>query len=92
MTSEFIKSLGWKSDGWWNNREFFTLGDHTIREHNGDVCYDIDFKPYGEFDKTSLTEFTKLVKLEIDIKNNPSNYTAKDFFDVEEKIKTFIHE
>lgn len=84
MTSEFIESLGWEKDDYWNNRLIYSIGESCIFEHRGDVG--IIVTTTGQFVYANLTEeelvkYTEIIKTVEDIKSHPDKYTYKEALD-----------
>lgn len=91
MTSEFIKSLGWKFEYLWNNRDIYSYKGKSILEHCGNVFpltskinYDCNFT------EDQLKQYTSIIDKLYDITNNPDQHTLLEFQTAQKEIKTFV--
>ncbi len=98
ITLEFVKNLGWKNDGDWNNRMMFSLSEksnYSIFEHNGDWGimdpYNKSFALiYCDMTSKMIEVFTELVKSIDSMTENPKNFTLYDYLEAQAKMKVFV--
>lgn len=84
---EYIKSLGWVFDEYWNNRTIYSLGKdldslYALFEHQGEVgiVHNGEFN-YCNLKKDDIKEFTKALNTRNLILHNPDKYKVSDLFD-----------
>ena len=91
MNREFVEKLGWKSNGYWANREVFSQYHYTIIEHNG--CWyipkDDDLYYIENVDEKILEEFTYILKTKHKIETNPKEYTLFQYKECIENLLDF---
>lgn len=97
MNKEKLEELGWKFDGFWNNRAIFTLSedsDFSIFEHYGWGIINPFTKEfeliYCNLADNEIEEYTELIKSYKNIMNNPKENTLYDYLLFKEKIDDFI--
>ena len=82
MTSEFIESLGWKADEYWNNRLIYSLGNSCIFEHNGSIgILTSEAFKYVDLTEEELQKYTEIVKNVEEVKAHPDKHTYKEALD-----------
>ena len=84
MDLQILKNLGWELYDLWNNRDFYIFKDAIIAVHlyddaiyyvnsSGRIRYDC------EFDESTLTQYTDIIKRFNDIKEHPDKYTLEQY-------------
>lgn len=93
---EYIKSLGWVFENYWNNRAIYGLGKdsdcpYALFEHQGEVgiVYNGKFNYYN-LREDDIKEFTKVLNTREQIIYNPDKYKVSDIFDTCEAIDDIL--
>lgn len=84
MDLQTLKNLGWELYGSFNNRDFYIFKNVLIAVHlhddcvyyvnsSGEIMYDY------EFDESTLTQYTSIIKRLNDIKEHPDKYTLEQY-------------
>lgn len=100
ITKEFVESLGWTADFFWDDKMRFSYKDsnYSIFEYNGDWGI---MDPYAKSfeliycDMTSehIKKFTELIKSLEQILDNPLTTTGfYDFIEASTKMRAFVKE
>ena len=94
--SELLDELGWKRNGFWNNRMFFSLGSQTLCIHLYDgSCYHATVKGINYDKKLTpdvIREYTQIVKRCMEIKKNLKKHTAYEYVEANKELAAFVKE
>ena len=92
----YIKELGWVYVDNFSNREVYELGkdsicDYYLFEHSGEIgiLYDGKFNYYN-LNQDDISMFTKLLKQEINMIDNPKDYTLYESLQNADRIQHLI--
>ena len=96
MTRQELFDLGWVDDGYWNNRDIFSIGDYSIFEHNGDYGIWLDTNDSFELVYCNMTDdeikdYTNMVKTLKNITEAPDDYTVRELQTVSSNMAKFIN-
>ena len=89
---EYIKSLGWVFEEYWNNRAIYGLGkdsncSYALFEHQGEIGIvhngKFDYYNLNEDDIKTLTEALNTREI---ILHNPDEYKVRELFDASEAL------
>lgn len=98
MTLEKLEQIGWKQDGWWNNRMMFSMSRDSrfaIFEHNGEFGVMDPFTNefsliYCNLSDENIEKFSELVKKYDDMEIHPDDYKFSEYLEVKNKINEFL--
>ena len=95
---EYIKSLGWVFEEYWNNRAIYELGKNSdcpyaLFEHQGEVgiVNNGDFKYYN-LKEEDLKKLTDALNLRETILHSPDDYTVRELFNAYEDLDSILSE
>lgn len=98
MTYDKLDKIGWKAEGSWNNRFFFSLtagSRFSIFEHNGsygivDPYKDTMHLIYCNLKDDEIVKYAGLVGRYENMMNDPKHFTLYEYQEQKRLIKEFI--